>query len=240
MRRVFVALILLTTSRLACALDPATLLKEADRARGGHLPGLTWDLDVVSREGEDEDQRSLFLQSLQRNTRVEYTAPAKSKGQLVLMRDRNMWFSRPGLQKPVSISPRQRLSGQASNGDIASTDYSGDYAATLANEEVIAGDRCAILDLVAKSKNTTYDRIRYWISINRKVGVKAEFLTVSGKLFKTASFEYDNRIHFEGQQYPFVSRMTISDAINPSHVSILTYRNVKVKGLNPAIFESTQ
>jgi hypothetical protein len=97
-----------------------------------------------------------------------------------------------------------------------------------------------VLDLVAKSKNTTYDRIRYWISIARKVGVKAEFMTVSGKRFKTATFEYDNRVPFDGRQYPFISRMTISDAIHPAHVSILTYRNVKVKKLNPVIFESTR
>ena len=240
MRTLQIACLLVFTSSLFSAPDPATLLQEADRARGGHLPGLTWELDILSRDGEEQEQHSLFLQSHLRNTRVEYTAPAKSKGQLVLMRDRNMWFSRPGLQKPVPISPRQRLSGQASNGDIASTDYSGDYAATLASEETIAGDRCAVLDLTAKSKNTTYDRIRYWVSIDRKVGVKADFLTVSGKRFKSATFEYNNRIHFEGRSYPFVSRMVITDAINPAAVSVLSYRDVRVKKLNPVIFESVQ
>ena len=38
----------------------------------------------------------------------------------------------------------------------------------------------------AVDKKATYDRIKYWISKERLAGVKAEFYTVSGKLFKTA------------------------------------------------------
>ena len=84
--------------------------------------------------------------------------------------------------------------GDAANGDIASTNYADDYIGTLSGEEPVKGEACHVLDLKAASKNVTYDRIRYWVSKERLVGVKAEFYTLSGKLFKTAEFRYDNRV----------------------------------------------
>lgn len=222
------------------APDAETLLHESDRARGGHLPGLAWTIDIVSQEGGQTESHTLFAQASGSNMRVEYTAPQKSRGQIVLMLGRNMWFSRPGLQKPVPISPRQRLSGQASNGDIAATDYSGDYAAQLLGEEQLDGEACAVLALTARAKNVTYERLKYWVSLNRKVGVKAEFYTVSGKLLKTARFDYGSQIQLEGKRLPFVSRMTIADALNSGNVTTLSYSGVTVKKLNAALFSLAQ
>jgi hypothetical protein len=171
------------------------------------------------------------------NTRVDYIAPEKIKGQRVIMVGRNMWFSRPGLQRPVPISPRQRLIGQAANGDIAATNYTSDYNAKAVGNEQIGNDNCVLFELTAKEKNVTYDRIRYWVSEKRKVGVRAEFYTVSGKLFKTASFDYGNTIEHDGLRIPFVSRMVIVDAIDTSNVTTLEYRDVRVKKPDASLFE---
>jgi hypothetical protein len=222
------------------APDAESLLNESDRARGGHLPGLSWSIGITSLEEGKTDSYQLVAKASGANTRVEYTAPQKSRGQVVLMLGRNMWFSRPGLQKPIPISPRQRLTGQAANGDIAATDYSSDYDARLLSEEELDGTRCAVLELTAKARNVTYDRIRYWVALERKVGLKAEFYTVSGKLMKWASFEYGGQIAFAGRRLPFVSRMTIRDAVNAGNVTTLDYANVSVKKLNPELFELAQ
>ena len=111
------------------------------------------------------------------------------------MLDRNMWFAKPGLSKAVPISPRQKLLGGAANGDIASTNYAGDYKIVQTSEDTFNNEPCYLLDLSAVDKKATYDRIKYWISKERLVGVKAEFYTVSGKLFKTATFEYKHSDH---------------------------------------------
>ena len=60
----------------------------------------------------------------------------------MLFNDRIIWFVKPGLRRPVSISARQRLSGDAANGDIASTNYARDYEGTLAGEEAVNGEPC--------------------------------------------------------------------------------------------------
>ncbi|MFT3734194.1 MAG: outer membrane lipoprotein-sorting protein [Rhodocyclaceae bacterium] len=230
-------LLWLAYSPASHAADADSLLQHADRARGGNLPGIAWRIDIQSHDADGDTQQSMNAMANRTNTRVEYTAPEKIRGQRVLMLGRNMWFSRPGLQRPVPLSPRQRLLGQAANGDIAATNYVGDYNATPAGNEVIDGEACVVFELTAREKNVTYDRIRYWVSEKRKVGVKAEFYTVSGKLFKRASFEYGNLIEHEGQRIPFVSRMTITDAINSGNVTTLDYREVRVRKIDPSSFD---
>ncbi len=240
-RKALFAVCLTSSIGAHAALDVDALLRDADRARGGDLPGLTWTIAIDAHEEGDEsardDHQVMTARALGKKTRVDFIAPAKIKGQSVLMLARNMWFMKPGLQKPVPISPRQRLLGQAANGDIAATDYAGDYSASLAGEETIDGERCVVLELVSREKNTTYDRIRYWVSAVRKVGVKAEFYTVSGKHFKTATFEYANRIDHDGQQIPMVSRMTINDALRPANVTTMRYTDISVRKIDAAVFQ---
>ena len=179
------ALVLSGGALAAAAPDAQTLLQNSDRARGGGLPGIVWEIKLVSREGEktDEPQR-LLVKAVGDSSVAETLEPVRSKGSKLLQVERNMWLTRPGLSKPIPISPRQRVSGQASNGDVAATNYAGDYNAELNGEETIGGEACYILELSAKHKRTTYDRIRYWVSAKRLVAAKAEFYSLSGKLLR--------------------------------------------------------
>jgi hypothetical protein len=69
------------------------------------------------------------------------------------------------------------------------------------------------------------------------VGVKAEFYTISGKLFKTAEFTYDNRIKADGEEdIPFISELVIHDAIQQDKVTTLTYSNIKVQPIPDSTF----
>ena len=150
---------------------------------------------------------------------------------------RNMWFLKPGLSRPVPISPRQKLMGDAANGDIASTNYADDYTGALSGEEPVKGEACHVLDLKAAAKSVAYDRIRYWVSKERLVGVKAEFYTLSGKLFKTAEFRYDNRVRMpDGEEIPFVSELAIRDAIQKDKVTTLTYSAIRVQTVPDSTF----
>ena len=230
------ALLALLAGVTHAAPDAKEILLQADMARGGGLPVLTWSIELESRDEEGEQKRSMTVKADANNNIVEFLAPEKVKGQQMVMQGRNMWFVRPGLSKPVPMSPRQRLIGMASNGDVASTNYSGDYSARLLKEDNIHNEDCYLLELNAASKGVTYDRILYWVSKKRGVGVKAEYYTLSGKLFKFAEFEYGNDIRHEGKKIPFVSKMTIHDAIDQSKVTTLSYGTIKVIKIDPAMF----
>ncbi len=218
------------------AEDPVKILADSDRARGGFVKGVIWDIDVDSVEEGDQSVRSFKVKAKGVNASVEATAPARNKDEVFLFNDRTMWFFRPGLRKPVSISARQKLSGQAANGDIASTNYSKDYEGTIVGEETIGGEKTWVLDLKAKSKSQTYDRIKYWVQKKGKLAVKAEFKTVSGETFKIGTFEYGNQIATSAGRFPFVSKMTIVDAKFPKNKSVISYKSPREQELADSAF----
>ncbi len=122
----------------SCALatpDAQTLLQRADHARGGGLPGIIWEIQLGSREGERaEELQRLVVKAVDNASLAETLEPPRSRGARLLQVERNMWLTRPGLSKPIPISPRQRMSGQAANGDIAATNYAADYEARCDGE----------------------------------------------------------------------------------------------------------
>ena len=240
MKNYFGLLLALWSSTIFAAPDAKTILEQSDRARGGGLPGIVWEIRLISHDGNkvDEPQR-LLVKATDDASVAETFEPSRFKGSKILQVGRNMWLTRPGLSKPIPISPRQRMSGQASNGDIAATNYAKDYEAQLAQEEAVEGEACYVLDLKAKHNRATYDKIRYWVSIKRSVGVKAEFYSVSGKLLKTAHFDYGNSIQYEGQHAPFVSRMTIRDALIDAE-TVMEFGTVKVQKVNAGEFDLGQ
>jgi hypothetical protein len=231
-----ILLYLIAGTARAEGLSVKEILRHADRARG-NVAGIIWDIRITTNEDGEDTTRGLIVKVKGNDTLARYTSPPAYSDRMVLMKDRNMWFIRSGLKKPVSISPRQKLMGDAANGDIASTNYADDYAGELAGRDAVKGEECHLLDLKAVNKNVTYDRIRYWVSKERLVGVKAEFYTLSGKLFKTAEFRYDNRVRIDDrEEIPFVSELIIRDAIQQDRVTTLTYSSIKIQSIPDATF----
>ena len=221
------------------APDPTALLAASDAARGGGSPGLTWEISVRNSGSlvRDDEVTVLQVKAHDRNSVAEIFEPLRSKGSKILQVDRNMWITKPGLKKPVAISPRQRLTGQASIGDIAATDYAHDYTPKYLRAEAIDGEPCHVLELTAARQNTTYDRIVYWISDTRHVGVHADFMSVSGKRIKRADFAYDNRVAIDGKQVLFVSRMSIQDELTDGK-SVLDFSKVRVGPIAQSEFDA--
>jgi hypothetical protein len=220
---------------LHAEINPQEILKKADTARGNE-DGIEWEIDIISVERGRQQQRLLKVKARNYNSLAEFLSPANVKGEKLLMIDRTMWFVKPGLSKAVPISPRQKLLGGASNGDIASTNYAGDYKIVAVSEEIYAGEACYVFDLAAINKRVTYDRIKYWISKERLVGVKSDFYTVSGKLFKTATFEYKNNESLNDRPRLFISKMVITNATVNEDVTTMNYQNVLFRKIPDSTF----
>jgi hypothetical protein len=222
------AMLFLNSASLSFGAEPKAkdLLAESDRSRGSSAvsTGVSWRVKVDTIGGDSSSNTITYdLKVKGDDALAEALEPARNKGEVMLFNNRNIWFFKPSLKKPVAISPRQKLMGQASNGDIASTNYARDYDGKIVGSESINGESSWKLDLKAIEKNVTYDRIIYWIRKKDRLGIKAEFQTVSGKPFKLATFEYKNKLKSDGKEFDFISKMVIIDADNPKNITTLVY-----------------
>ena len=124
---------------------------------------------------------------------------AESKG--------NMWFWKPGLSRPVSVSKRQRLTGDAAIGDIASTSFVDGYKLVEKADGEVNGEAASVYTLKANSLSDTYAQIKYWVTKNGNLGRKAEFYAKSGNMIRSSTMDYGNTANGK----PFLSKMVIQD-----------------------------
>ncbi len=139
---------------------------------------------------------------------AEVIEPADATGRRYLADSGgDMWFWKPGLSRPVSVSKRQRLSGDAAIGDIASTSYVDGYKVAGKEDGEVNGEPATIYTMEANSMGDTYAKIKYWVTKSGNLGKKAEFYAKSGNLVRSSAMEYDNQANGN----PFLSKMTVTD-----------------------------
>lgn len=172
--------------------DVSALLKAADRFRASD-ENLQIDTLVTlhAADGTQEKERRyrVFSQS-QHQSLVLMQSPAE-KGQKVLMLGDDFWLLMPGSQRPLRITPMQKLLGDASTGDIATLSWSEDYEGRVVAEAQCGESPCLHLSLQAKRKSVSYQRIELWLGKARHEPIKADLYVQSDKLAKQARFVLD-------------------------------------------------
>lgn len=139
---------------------------------------------------------------------AEVVEPADAAGRRYLADSGgDMWFWKPGLSRPVSVSKRQRLSGDAAIGDIASTSYVDGYKVAGKEDGEVEGEAATVYTMEANSLGDTYAKIKYWVTKSGNLGKKAEFYAKSGNLVRSATMEYGNKANGR----PFLSKMVVAD-----------------------------
>lgn len=221
---------LVLAAQFASANDQ--LLRDAERYRGVMTgnQGVQWRVDVEnSREGSD---KAAFMAVSQGNKiYAEVIEPENAKGRkYIASSDGDMWFWKPGLSRPVAVYRRQRLSGDAAIGDIASTSFVDGYNVVSAEEGEVEGEEAVVYTLQATSIMDTYAKIKYWVTKDTHLGKKAEFFTRTGSLLRTSIMEYSNEI--DGK--PFLSRMEVIDS---DRKVVLNYTEPKLGQYSPALFD---
>ena len=216
----------------AATPDAQALLKRSDSYRNG-WPAFTLHVKITNFESGKSDEESLYLVSQKGTdkTYVEFMSP-RDKGRHLLMLGDDMWIYLPDTSRPVRITPLERLSGDASNGDIARTNYAVDYLATYVRDEKIGNENCYVLDLAARRKGATYQRILYWVRTADARPVRAEFYLTSGKHIKSATF--DEFAPTGGKM--LLRRLTLYDEIRRNSHSVLNYSNPAPRDLPDKLF----
>ncbi len=225
-------------------VDYNAILKKADFYRGGQIPGISWRVQVQNiEEGEIRNELDLKVEASTTETQqfalITFLKPKKYGGQKLLLRGNNMWFIKKGLSRPVPISGRQRLSGSASNADVASANYYQDYKINEVEETQIDEQSYWLYELVAKNNLVSYSKIKYWISKDYNRGVKAEFYGKSGKLIKTGFFEYQNEMVYNNEKSNYISQVKIIDNINTEDSTILSMTSPEFRSFSNSKFQKS-
>lgn len=208
-------------------------LQRADRIR---FPEGGFQVDVTittTQPGSEPEERSYrILSKGNSQTLVQTTAPAIDRGQILLMRDHDLWAFLPDVSQPIRLPLSQRLTGQVANGDLARANFVGDYEPKLLRKEKIDGETYLVLQLDAVDKWATYRRVVYWVNAANYRPLKVEFYALSGRLLKTATYqEFQN---LGGATRP--TRLVVEDALRRGSRSVLDYSNMAERDLPDKVF----
>jgi len=213
-------------------VDAETLLKRSDNFRNG-WPSYVLKVKITNYESDKSDEEKLYTVSQKGTDRtyVEFMSP-RDKGRHLLMLGDDMWIYLPDTSRPIRITPLERLSGDASNGDVARTNYAVDYSPVYLRTEKQGSEQCFVLELKARRKGATYQRILYWLRVEDARPVRAEFFLTSGKHIKTATF--DDYAPSAGKM--LLRRLTLYDEIRHNSHSVLEYSGATPRDLPDKLF----
>lgn len=216
----FLLLLLPCAASGSAALDPAEILRKVDEVRN---PAGSYEMRV--RIGE-----SFFVAWISGGNRtlVRTLEPARDRGRDLLMIGEEMWAYIPNLKRSVRVSLGQKLTGQAANGDISRMRWAEDYSATIEGQD----EREWVLSLKAVRKGLTYDRLRVWVSRDGFRPSRAEYMTVSGKVLKHATFGAYKMM--AGRVRP--TEMEIVSAVSASDRSRLVVESMQQKSFAESAF----
>jgi outer membrane lipoprotein-sorting protein len=211
--------------------DAARLLALADGFRGGFESGVV-QTRLTNYDAERIVEEAEFEVSIKGDNSLVRFLSVRSKGQSLLMRGDDMWFFLPAVARPVRITPIQRLLGNVSNGDLARLRYSIDYDASIEGDAEADGVKCTVLELRARRKGATYQRVRYFVRKADARPVRAEYFLTSGKAIKTAVF---GELREMGGR-PTLTRIEIHDAMRPASKTTIDFLSITPRVLPDKLF----
>ncbi|MCM8627741.1 outer membrane lipoprotein-sorting protein [Accumulibacter sp.] len=209
------------------------IVEKADLVR---FPAEGFQVDVTittTGSGQTAEVRKYrVLSKGNANSVVMITEPASERGQILLMKNRDLWIFMPDVSQPIRLSLSQRLTGQVANGDLARANFSGDYNARLLRSERIGGEDYHVLELTGIDRGVTYQRVIYWVREKDFWPYRAEFYSLSNRLLKTC--RYENFRTVEGRKRP--TRLVMEDALRGGEQSVLEYSGMNLRDLPDKIF----
>lgn len=223
------------------AADAASILRQSDNIR---LPQTSFAVDVALKNyvrNKLTEQTQVTVHSRQAGGQfqdiVYVSSPSADRGKIILRDGNILWMYDPASRASVRISPRQRLIGNASNGDVVSSNLVYDYSPKMAGTEVIAdGDgrnrECYKLRLNSRSRAAPYSAIDFWVDAASARPIKGKYYTGSGSLIKVAW--YRNFRQQMGAARP--SEVVIADGFDPNKVTVMQMNRFRARDLPASWF----
>ncbi|NUM33263.1 MAG: outer membrane lipoprotein-sorting protein [Candidatus Brocadiae bacterium] len=152
-----------------------------------------------------------------------FVEPTNVRGQKSLKDGQVYWQYFPDTKNLVRISGAQRLSGQVTAADLASSNFASDYNGKILGEEDVLGKKCYKLELLQKNEEVAYYKLTYWVEKESFHPIKADYYAISGTLLKTAYFR-DYKMAL-GKLKPH--EFFVVDPLKKGHVTRMLYSSMK-------------
>jgi len=212
------------------AQDANKLLKEVD---DNLMPSSYESYRKLINEEPDGSKKEFTFYTVKKgNDKIAmlYLTPASEKGRSTLRLGDNMWLYIPNVNRPIRITSLQSvIGGVFNNADIMQLEYSVEYDALYGD----GTDKEYILNLKAKNKTVTYDKLKMWVSKTDKILRKVEAYSASGMLIKTLEFKDDK--NFGGG----LTRPATIETYSPlykGYRSLMIYQSIKKRQFADEIF----
>ncbi|MBX3006988.1 MAG: outer membrane lipoprotein-sorting protein [Melioribacteraceae bacterium] len=212
------------------AQDANKLLKEVD---DNLMPESYESIRKLINEEADGSKKEFTFYTVKKGKdkiAMLYISPASEKGRSTLRLGENMWLYIPSANRPIRITSLQSVVGGVfNNADIMQLEYSTEYDATYTK----GTDTENILDLKAKNKTVAYDKLKMWITKDKKILRKVEAYSASGMLIKTLEFKDDK--NFGGG----ITRPSLIETYSPlykGYRSLMIYQTIKKRQFPDEVF----
>jgi hypothetical protein len=215
----------------AAAIEVEAILKRVDgfRLQDGSAQV---DTHVQTFKGGklDKEKRYQVLMKAGGKSLVLFRSPGEV-GQKVLMVGDDFWMLLPGSARPIRITPLQKLLGDASTGDIATMAWAGDYDGSVVRELEVDGVPCLELDLEAKRKSLSYQRIVLQVAKRDYRPVHADLFAASNRKLKQARYVVEQRDGRMG-----VTRTVLTDEVQGNRETVVNLLASKPRQLGDELF----
>jgi len=220
----------------AFAQDVPAILAELDRQ--GDFAGKDFAAlyTIVSQKPGEKDSVTQ-VRMFRRDDREQFTMlvmlPEVNKGQGYLREDDNVWFYDPTSRKFSFSSIKENIqNSEAKNSDLTKRSILDDYEVAGTTEGFVGKIAVWVIDLRARTKDVSYERIVLHVRKDRTMLLKQEDYSVSGRLMRTTL--YPKYVELEGRLMP--SQMLIVDELNPGERSQMTMTEQSLAPLPDKVF----
>ncbi|MCK5918836.1 MAG: outer membrane lipoprotein-sorting protein [Cocleimonas sp.] len=225
-------------------LTAIQVLEQSDNIRNPGVPFSTQVTLIEYHKGKEANRSVIKVHSKEQKkggqyrTLVQFLRPKRDTGKLMLRNGNEIWFYDPAAKNSIRMSAQQRLMGQASTGDVMTSNFALDYHAKLMGEAVIKDaarkpHTTYHLRMVAKTNEVAYASADYWVEKGTHHPIKAKFYSKSKRLMKIAY--YTNFQHQLGGIRP--TQVLIIDGIDTSKVTKLQMSHFKAITIPEAWFQ---
>jgi len=186
------------------AIDAQKLLEQVDDNLWSNTKFISGRLIIDNGRKIRTLTQDSWMEGINRSY-THYKSPAREKGTKMLKIKGKLWMYTPRTDRKILIAGhllRQSLMGSDLSYEDMMEDHklSKSYTATFDSFANIETIKCAVLNLTARDKKTTYQTRKVWVNPEDKTALKEERFAKSEKLLKRILFK-DYEI-ISGRKFP--------------------------------------